>query len=183
DLIKAVTHWKIILPGLLMAGYTALVVYGLAKVDLWKADQAKDTAFWFLFAGLAVAFSAIDSARRQRHFWRRIVLDQIKITVLVEWLFASYTFPLVAELLLVPAIALLVMLDVVAQSKPEFSPAAKITSAALAIGGFVLFGFTLRQAVIAFTLDESGAAARSIALAPILSVAILPFIYFLVLIT
>jgi len=182
-LIRTALHWKLLLVMVLLGGYTWLVVVALARLDLWSAELLKDTIFWFLFAGLALAFSAIDSAQEKRGFWRRLILNQIKITILVEWLFNTYTFSLLTEIGLVPLLTFLVVFDAVAGSKPDFRPAAKVTSWVLAFAGFALVAFSLRAAISSFAPDQTRAALRSIALAPLLSIALIPFAFFLALIT
>ncbi len=72
--IRAALQWKLLVPFLLIAVYTALAVRGMHTIGLWTPDLLKDTILWFVFSGLALAFSGLQSDL-EGSVWRRVLLD------------------------------------------------------------------------------------------------------------
>jgi hypothetical protein len=179
-LIRAASNWKLLLSAALLAGYTALFVRGLFILDVWESELLKDTILWFLFSGMALAFSAMSGAK-QGGFWRKAAQRQLKSLLAVEYVVSASTFPLPVELLFIPACAVLIAFDTVAKRKREFKRVARITSAVIAIISLAVIGFALRDVRYLFSDTQLPHTLRGAALAPILSLACLPFAYLLAL--
>lgn len=76
-----------------------------------------------------------------------MILGNLKLVVLVEFIIGSFTFKLIVEVILLPIITLLVMLDAVADTKPEYAPAKKFMSFLMILGGMVFIGLKIAEAV------------------------------------
>jgi hypothetical protein len=176
-IIRTAVNWKFVVPAVTMAAYTAIVVTGLAKVGLWTSDLVKDTVLWYLFAGIALLFSGLTRDSEKRGFWRRLLLGQITATLLVEWLVNNYTFPFLVEFLLVPVAFLLGGIGAVAQSRPDAAVMKKFTSWTLGLLGFFALAFSIKEVIAHIRAGEATSVFRSIALTPLLSVAIVPLAY------
>lgn len=77
-----------------------------------------------------------------------MVTDNIKFAALVEFFTGTFTFSLLTEFILQPVITLLVLLQVVSETKAEYKSVKKILDWILAILGFVIIGFTVKEAII-----------------------------------
>ncbi|MCD6352889.1 MAG: hypothetical protein J7M06_01590 [Proteobacteria bacterium] len=108
---------------------------------------------------------------------QKILADSIKIVIFLEFLVNTYTFPLVVELILVPLLTFIAMIDVVASMNKEHAIVARITTAIQIFTGSVIIVVAINQAVSDFQNLKSLDALRSIALAPLMSVLMFPFIY------
>jgi hypothetical protein len=183
QVIGSVLRWKLVVPALVMALYVAALVHALAAAGWWTPDELKDTILWFVFSGIVILFSAIGNAPSKRGFWRRLVTDQLKVAVIIEWAVNAYSFPLWGELLGFPAIAFLVILDAYAgvdakyRKRPEFARMGKVARFLLGILALVLLIFTIREIAAHFCWAHRWAAARAVSLAPLLSLAIIPLAY------
>jgi hypothetical protein len=165
-----------------MAAYTAAEVWTLRSVGAWTSDLLKDTILWFALSGLPMAFAGV-LAKTDGNTWRRMLVDQLKVVVVLEYILNTYTFSFLAELLLVPVMTMLAMLDVVARSAVKYARVAKLIRVLQALVGFGVLGCATTQAVAHLNAVQAADALRSVLLAPVLSLLFVPFIYFLVLVT
>lgn len=106
----------ILLTGLMTAGF----VYVLYQMGWWTFSELKDTIIWFFLSGISMLFVGL-SDKEPVAAVRRSLRDALKIVVIVEFLLNAYTFSLLAELLLLPALALFAMLQVVSESQEQYA--------------------------------------------------------------
>jgi hypothetical protein len=115
--------------------------------------------------------------RRTSSGWKEGLADQVKITVLIEYLMNDYTFSLLVELLLQPVLALLALVPVVAKSKPEAKAAVRACELLMSLVGFTILGITIMRAIEAPAVTHQTFVAM--ALPVFLSAAIIPWIHFI----
>lgn len=174
--IRAAVKPAIILPFSLMAVYTAVVVWVLSNVGLWTVALAKDTVVWFIVAGAAFAFRAA-TADGDQPVLRAWLRDSIAIIVVFEFLLARYTLPLPAELISLPVFTTLALVGVVAERDPKHSQVAGFTGALQILLALPILAFTLASVIIDFANLATLGVLRELLLAPILSIAFIPFAY------
>lgn len=174
-IFRAAVHWKILVPAIVVVAYSAAIVSGLHWVGLWGWDLLKDTILWLVFSGLALAFSGVQ-LNSDVPTWRRVLTDQLKAVVLVEYIVNVYTFPLWVELVLAPTLVFVGMVDAFARLDPKYKSVAQLTGFLLAVFGFAVLGFAVRQAIAAGPFSTPSAL-RDVLLAPVLSLALLPLVH------
>ncbi|WP_324718073.1 hypothetical protein U7230_07360 [Carboxydochorda subterranea] len=180
--LRAGAHPKIVLPIVCLAAYTALAVWALRTVSLWNPALLKETVLWFVLTGLATASEAITSASPHRVI-RTAVRDSLRVVVLFEFLVGSYTFPLFWELILVPLVVIVSMMDIVARRDRKSSEIAAFLHWIQVVVGLAIVGSALYQAAIDYATLVSPGTLRIIALGPILTLMFIPAIYVLLLCT
>lgn len=173
-------HLKILAPILLMAAYVWAIIMGLRAIEIWQADLLKDTIIWFCLGAIAM-LARFATADRPGNAFRETLADSLKVVIVVEFLVNTYTFPLAAELVLVPLLSFVAMLGAIADTKKEFKAVSKALKGVQAILGMNILAAAIYRAWADWQNLESLDTLRSVALAPILSVSLLPFLYFLVL--
>jgi hypothetical protein len=177
-LLKTLFSPVLVVPFLVAAGYVALVVFMLAQLGLWTTAVLDVTLFWFFGPGMA-AFAGAGMKAGEPALTRTLLRKAIPWVLLVEFVANLYVFSLPVELLFVPCIASVVLLDAVAEMKPELAPARNLTS--LVLGVFAVF--LLVRAAVIIASDPAGFASSENALrflVPILlSLGFLPFAYLL----
>lgn len=171
---------KILVPVVLMGAYTAGVVWILSNVGLWDFSLLKDTILWFILTGFVVATTAVTSPTPDQVIVSSL-RDSLKVVVLLEFLVNAHTFSLPAELLLVPIVSIVVMLDAVARTDEKYSGVARFLSSVQVVFGFGILISALSWAAANHTTLLSLDGLRGVALGPILSVMFIPAIYTLVL--
>jgi len=172
NLVRTALTPKLSIPFLASAAYVALAVGVLDAIGLWTRDLLKDTILWFLFAGVPLAFAGVSHSSRIS--WRRVIADQLRAVVIVEYLVNTYTFSLVTELLLVPVLTTVVLLDTLARDDPKFTDVSKLTGWLQALFGFGVLGVAVHQALANREHFEVMNAFRAIAVVPLLSILLLP---------
>jgi hypothetical protein len=178
DVARALLQAKLMLVCGSAALYCAGVVLLAAWVGLWHTTASKETAYWFVTGGLVLVGRAVTHAKpSDPGFYRSLLRQAVRFTILIEFLVNVYVFPLVIELILVPIILLFVGLQVVAAYDPDHAPVRKAVDGVLATIGFILLGY----AVVVAILDPSGLLTREKAetlfVAPALTFAFVPLLW------
>ncbi len=181
-LVGTFCDFKILASVCLMLLYTAAVVALLGLFGLWKIALLKDTIVWFCVIAMAMMVRFITSHETEDLFQKALV-DNIKIVILLEFLVNTYSFSLPAELIFVPLLTVIAMVDTIASLDKKHSAVAKLTKGVLTIIGCVILAIVLSRAISDLQNLQSLDTVRSIALAPLLSVLLLPFLYVLLLIS
>jgi hypothetical protein len=175
-LLKSLLHPALAVPLGLLVGYCAGVAYALSRIGYWAPSQLKDTVIWLAFSLTALGFSAI-SGSKERGFWKRLLFDQLRIMVVVEWVVNEYTMPLAGELVLFPFLLLLGGMIAVGERKPEYQKINAHLSNALIAVGSALVAFSAYRALTELRTQNLGDALRSISLSPVLTVCALPAVF------
>lgn len=177
-LLETLFNKYLLVPIVLMALYTSGVAWILHVVGVWTFDLLKVTILWFFTSALAFAlnFTTWDG---KKSILSAVFIDNVKGVILLEFLISKYTFPLVVELILIPVAALIVMLSTYAQREDKNSDVAKFMTGLQAFLGFIIISFAVFSAVNDFGNLRSLDTARFILLPPLLSLLLVPFVYFL----
>jgi hypothetical protein len=139
-LFKSLLSPKLALPLLGMVAYVAGLAFVGSRVGLWDGPLLSDTLAWFLFTGFGL-FGAATRVFERRGSFGAVLRAAIGITVLVEVFINLYVFQLLVELVLVPVLAVVVGMSVVAGTKDEYAPVKKFLDGLLGIVGVALITF------------------------------------------
>jgi hypothetical protein len=149
DIFKAASTPKLAIPFIGMLMYAVLLVFALTKLPIWKMIYIKDIVLWVLFAGVPSCFKAIER-QIDEHYFINMIFDNLKYIALVEFFINSFTFHIIVELIMLPAIVFLFMLDTVAGTKVEFLSVKKAITCIIAFLGLAIFWFTFKEAWISY---------------------------------
>ncbi len=180
NVIKSLFHIKILSSIFIMMAYTTGIVIALYLVKLWNISLLKDTVVWFCFTGVVMSFNLVTS-REDENLFRKIIIDNIKIVIIIEFLVNTYTFSLVGELVFIPFMTLIVMLDVVAKTDKKYLAVAKLMSRLQIIIGLVILIYATSNAISDYKNFGSLDTMKNFLLAPLLTISFLPLIYFILL--
>ncbi len=103
--------------------------------------------------------------------------DSLKLTVFLEFLTGNYVMSLPAELVFIPFISFLAMLNAYAKFNDEHAQVAKATGFLLMVAGFAVIAFAVWGAIKDFQNLETWSTARAISFPPLMSIAFIPFVY------
>lgn len=180
NVIKSLFHIKILSSIFIMMAYTTGIVIALYLVKLWNISLLKDTVVWFCFTGVVMSFNLV-TLREDENLFRKIIIDNIKIVIIIEFLVNTYTFSLVGELVFIPFMTLIVMLDVVAKTDKKYLAVAKLMSRLQIIIGLVILIYAISNAISDYKNFGSLDTIKNFLLAPLLTISFLPLIYFILL--
>lgn len=174
--------WLAIKPplGLLFGGaalYCAGILAAASKLGVWGPSATNETVYWFLGTGLVLAVHAT-KARPDPDYARTLIRRAIRVAILIEFIVNFYVFPLGVELVFVPLVGLLGIMEVWNKGLAEPDPRlAKLTGEALVILGWVVFVSVL----VRIGLHPSDLITRDtlerVLVVPALTIAFIPFLY------
>lgn len=148
NLIKSACHRQLTIPFFFMLCYAGTAVYGLSCLSFWKWQYLKDVVMWVLFAGVPICFNAVNTKEEQ--YFRNIVIDNLKFTALVEFIFGTFTLSFIAELIIQPIILLLFLLQATAEKEEKNKAFKQFLDAIIAISGILLLYFTVKEAITSY---------------------------------
>ena len=118
--------------------YLAVVLYVLNWSEWWDFKFLKDTIFWVLFVELPLFTKAIEKADGT-HFFRKLLKDNVAISVIIEFFVGFWTFSLTVELIIVPATVLISALYAIASMDKKHLSAKRFFEVLFAVWGVVIF--------------------------------------------
>ena len=162
--------------GIVIAGvaYSAAIVWALSVFVFWDAWMLKDAIYWFLGTALVLT---LQTAGKDERFFKKIALEVLGVGVVIQFLVNMYAFPLYVEIWLVPFAFMVGACLVFAQSNPRLEPARKVLGALVVAMGLLLLSFSLGHVLDDLDAFASLSTARAFLLAPVLTIAFLPFLY------
>ena len=178
NLLKAFMGWQILLPHLLMVAYVLLVVLALRVVHFWDVSALKDTVIWVFGVGIVMLLRA-DKA--DESFFKRAVLDNLKLLAVLEFISNAYTFGIVAELIIVPVLTFVAMTkafaEVKAENEVDYRTANNVLGYVLSIAGLALIAIAFYKALKDVNNLATFHNLRDFLLPLLLTAFYLPFIY------
>lgn len=175
NVIKAFCHWKILMPSLLMVVYTSGIILILQKIGFWKISLLKDSILWVCFTGLVMLMNSVTS--KEENYFRKMMIDNLKVALIIEFLVNTYTFSLVGELLFLPFVTLIVMLQTIAKTDQKYLQVEKLLNWVNGFIGILVLVFVVDKLILNYSSFASLDTLRQFLLAPILSFSFIPFIY------
>lgn len=176
SVIVAVLHSKITIPASLLAMYLAGIVWGLWSLGFWELGLLKDTVLWFFLSGLGFAYSSIVSKSDTSSFGQ-IVRKQLSLLIVLEFIMNAYTFHLIVELLLIPFLVLLAMVEQFAKLKKGHEDAGKFASSLQMFTGFGMFALVIARLVGDRNSIEWSFTLREIVLPVLLTIGLIPAVF------
>lgn len=178
--LKAFFARKIVTVLLIMLTYIALVVFVAYRVHLWNVLLLKDTIVWVVGTAF-IMFANYERVANESHFFKNVLLDNVKLAVFVQFIINWYVFNLVVELILVPILFFLAAMLAFASTKKEYKPVTNLMQFLLATYGIFLLIYALVQMVYNFNNFATLYTLKDFLLSPLLTLSFLPFVYFLAL--
>jgi hypothetical protein len=125
---------------LMAAAWATASIFLLVSLGYWEGSMTKVALLWFVGFALVALF---DTKEVDRSYPYRLLLRNLGLAVVVEFVVALHTFPLPIELILVPLAFLLVGMQVIAEGNPEFAPTRKLIAWCLGFIGSASLVFSL----------------------------------------
>ena len=144
---------------------------------IWKYVSIKDTATWFLFAGLPLCFSAQSKLGKEKGYLTNAIMQNVKFIALVEFIINFYTFNLWIELFLLPILAILVMIWEFSKHQEDYKTVRKCAVVLLIIINIVNAIYIIHQIVTRYPDDISMTNLFSFVMPLCYTVLLLPITY------
>ncbi len=161
---------------LILMAYMSFVTTAGYKVGAWQLWMLKDTLYWF-FGSALVTFFTINQASKDERYFTRIVSQNLRFAVVLDFVINLYVFPLVVELLLLPAATLLAMLVVVAGTKPEYAQVKAVLQWLIALVGLAILAHAGLEVVSSPHSLATVSNLEALLLPLVLTILLLPLVY------
>lgn len=129
--------WEIILL------YVLTITMVFCYLPIWENIYIKDIIIWFLFSGLIYCMNAVSSEADETYI-KKILKDNLKFTMILEFFMSTFTFNIWIELAIIPVITIITVMNVIAEKKEEYKSVHKLLDSVLAIAGFWIFYETIK---------------------------------------
>lgn len=170
----------ILIPLVGMLIYFAVMVFLLCEVGFWDISLLKDTVVWMCSVGILTFFTSTKSLKQERPVWG-FIRDNIKMIIFLEFFLNAFVFSLGVELLILPVVSVLMLMQFFAKDVVKNERVYKFTSTIISIFGFTALFYCSYQLYYNWQTFFSIDNLRTFLYPVILSVLFLPFLYFLVL--
>lgn len=180
SLLKQLFWGKVAVALLIMSLYISLLVFVAYLFHVWDFSLLKDTILWFI-GGAFIMFLHSNKVTSEEHYFKGVLLESVKFTVVIEFVTNLYTLNLIGELILVPIATLLVAMLAFIEKKEQYAQVKKLLNGLYVIIGLGILIFAFSHVVGGFKDFATLQNLKSFLLTPVLTIAFLPFIYFLAL--
>lgn len=156
--------------------YLALVIFIFSKIGIWSTTLVPETIFWFFGSALVLLFG-VNNATHNSQFFKKIVLDNLKIILVIIFIVNIYTYHLVIEMIILPITLLVVAISTYGGTKKEYLQVKKLADFVLVAFGIFLIIFALSRVVSNFQDFVTLENIQSFTLPTLLTFAYLPLLY------
>lgn len=176
--VECLFGFKMLLMILLLLLYMTAIIFILKSIGFWELYLLKDSIIWFVFTGFQIFINST-SFNRSDHFMTNYLTKNLKLDFALEYIVNIKSFPLVVELLLIPVLVIIGGLDAVANFEPEKNKLLiKLIKIVEAIIGLVILVYITVSIIIHFKEMINVQVLKDFLLFPILTIALIPYIYF-----
>jgi len=179
--LKAFFQKKIITVFLAMFVYIFFIILLFSKLQIWNASLTKDTGFWILGSAFVLLMN-VNNATQDDHHFKKILIDNLKLILVLEFIITLYSFDFWIEMLFVPVMFLIVAMGAVAEIKKEYLPVKKLIDNILSFIGIFLIIFAISKVIGDYQGFLTANNLRSFVLPPLMTLAYIPFLYIFALI-
>lgn len=143
EVIKILFGKVLIKIWIIISLYVLLITLIFYKTPIWSNYYIKDIIIWFITSGAIYCFNAASSESNEQYIGK-VLKENLKLTIIIEFFYSTFTFSLWTELLLIPSITFLILLDTYAETKKEYTVVHKLMQVLLFIIGIWLFYETFK---------------------------------------
>lgn len=179
-LLKIIMSKQILIPILLMVIYVVATIYLLYKIHFWDTGLLKTTIAWFIGVAFVMFFKANNAIKNPYHI-KEIISDNIKLTIIMEFIINFYVFSFPVELLILPSITFLFLLKLVSERDEKNQIVTKFVSSTLSIFGLIIITYAGYELIVNIKKFSSIENLKDFLLPIMLTFIYIPFIYALIL--
>jgi len=149
NLLKAFFNKKIVIPLIAMLLYIVFMVVVFNKIGFWDISATKDTILWTLGTAFTMFFS-LNKVTQDNNYFKNLILDNLKFVLILEFVVNLFSFSLPAELIVIPIVSFIVMLNAYTEAKPEYKQVRNLFNFILGVFGLILLAFTVKEIILDF---------------------------------
>lgn len=129
--------------------YIGIITLMFSRFPIWKNIYLKDIILWTLFSGLTICMNAVAGEADEKYI-SKVLKDNIRFTVVTEFLLSTFTFSFWVELIIIPIITVIVLFDTVAEHKSDAIAVHKLLQDVMAFAGLCVILQTVRVGILEY---------------------------------
>ena len=129
--------------------YIGIITLMFSRFPIWKNIYLKDIILWTLFSGLTICMNAVAGEADEKYI-SKVLKDNIRFTVVTEFLLSTFTFSLWVELIIIPITTVIVLFDTVAEHKSDAIAVHKLLQDVIAFAGLCVILQTVRVGILEY---------------------------------
>ena len=118
---------------LIIALYVAGITMIFYQLPFWNNIYLKDIILWLIFSGISYCVNSI--IKGDAEHLKSTVKDNFRVIVIFEYFIGTFTFKFWIEMLIIPVITILTLMNVVAESEEKYRGVHKLIDIVLACIG------------------------------------------------
>jgi hypothetical protein len=152
----------------------------LYLVKFWDITLLKDSIIWLVFTGALTCFNAV-TAKQNEKIFKKILKESLSIVIILEFILNTYTFPLMVELILLPLLAFIILIEEFSKTNTKYKSVERLMTKLQTILSFIILFSIIYKIATDFKNFWSISTLKIFLLPIILTITFLPFLYFIVL--
>lgn len=129
--------------------YIGIITLMFSRFPIWKNIYLKDIILWTLFSGLIICMNAVAGEADEKYI-SKVLKDNIRFTVVTEFLLSTFTFSFWVELIIIPITTVIVLFDTVAEHKSDAIAVHKLLQDVMAFAGLCVILQTVRVGILEY---------------------------------
>ena len=129
--------------------YIGIITLMFSRFPIWKNIYLKDIILWTLFSGLTICMNAVAGEADEKYI-SKVLKDNIRFTVVTEFLLSAFTFSFWVELIIIPITTVIVLFDTVAEHKSDAIAVHKLLQDVIAFAGLCVILQTVRVGILEY---------------------------------
>ncbi len=178
--IKTFLSFKILLILISAIIYVGLVVFVLSKLGIWRTTLIKDTIYWIVGTAFVLLMN-VNKATEDKHYFIKLLKENLKLILVVEFILNIYSFNLLIEMILIPLLFVIIAISAYVERKKEYLHVKKMTDFILSIISIIIILYAFIKIIGNYQSFLSSENLRAFVLPPLLTFAYIPFLYLLAL--
>lgn len=174
--LKCALNSKLLFYFFTYLAYISIFTFLFYYIEIWNLEFLKESILWFLFSGLSLGIFVVTN-KLEITFWKRIILENFKIAIIVGIIVSSFNFSFAVEMILIPFSTFLILLHTFLESYEKYHDISKYTNISLIIFGLILLFYSLYKLITEITTIESISYLKSFLFPLIYSIVSIPYLW------
>jgi len=146
SVIKAFFKKSIFLIIVLSIAYSSGIIYVLFLNGFWDESLIKDSIFWFVGSAFIVLMN-LTKANKEKGFFKKILVDNLKLILVLQFIMNVHVFSLTNELILLPAITFIVIIRTLSEQNEEYVKVKNLMDVILLIAVLTFLTFSIIEII------------------------------------
>ena len=126
--------------------YVFFITFLFYQLPCWDSSYIKDVVEWFLFTGLICCMNSVAGDTDETYI-KKILKDNFKLIVIIEFLMSTFTFNICIELISIPIVIIIMTMSLILEHKNEYRSAQTFLNFVLSLIGFLIIIGTIKVGI------------------------------------